>query len=256
MKGDSAASSGSLAGRTALITGATGRLGRAIALSLAARGATIILHYHRSREKAEALAQELHNGPAEARLLEADFRAPGSGEALLESALKLSGTFDILVNNASLFTGSTCATVTQEDFFDNLRVNAWAPFVIGRAFSRITEKGIIINILDSRIAGYDLHHAGYIVSKHALAELTRMMAMAFAPGITVNAVAPGLVPPEEGSIEAGATVPSPARIPLQCFARPGDVADAVCYLAASEAISGQTIFVDGGRHMREHRPGG
>jgi pteridine reductase len=230
-------------GRTALVTGASGRIGREIALSLADEGVNIIAHYCRSRKKNLALCREIEKKGAAAWPLQADFGEAGSAESLAARAFRRAGKFDILVNSASLFTKRTVRTLTAVDLLTNIRVNACAPLTLGRAFRRAAGKGAIVNLLDSRLAGGDPSHAGYIVSKQVLAALTRMMAMEFAPRITVNAVAPGLIMARSDSRRAG-------KLPLRRGGTPADVAAAVIFLLKSRCITGQTIWVDGGRHVR------
>jgi len=233
-----------LCGRTALITGASGRIGSEIALSLADEGVNIVAHYHRSSREALAVCREIEKKGAAAWSLQTDFEEAGSAESLVARAVRCAGTFNILVNCASLFTESTVRTLTAADLLSNMRVNAVAPLALGHAFRRMAGKGAIVNLLDSRIAGGDPSHAGYIVSKHALAALTRMMAIEFAPRITVNAVAPGLILARPGSCRT-------KKLPLMRGGVPADVAEAVIFLLKSRSITGQIIWVDGGRHVRE-----
>jgi len=240
---------GALRGKTALVTGATGRIGREIALSLAAEGVNVIAHYRRSRKAAVSLCREIDKKGTAAWPLQADFRDAGSGESLVGRAACLAGTIDFLINSASLFTESTVQGLTPADLFANLQVNAWAPLILGRAFRRVAGSGAIINLLDSRIIGGDRLHAGYIVSKHALMALTRMMAIEFAPRIAVNAVAPGLIlSASDGRRSIGRLT---KNIPLRRCGDPDDVARAVIFLLKSRFITGQVIWVDGGRHLRE-----
>ena len=96
------------------------------------------------------------------------------------------------MNNASIFRAKELGAVSLKTLLQNVTMNAWAPFVLTRAFARQAERGSVVNLLDTRINGLDLAHPSYILSKHLLAAMTRMTAVAFAPAITVNAVAPGL----------------------------------------------------------------
>jgi NAD(P)-dependent dehydrogenase (short-subunit alcohol dehydrogenase family) len=133
-------------------------------------------------------------------------------------------------------------------------VNAWAPFVLSRDFSRHVDRGKIINLLDTRITGYDRSHVAYVLSKRMLAVLTSMCALEFAPDFTVNAVAPGLILPPPGKDEnylAGLV----KTVPLKKHGGPGDIVDAVLYLLKSDFVTGQTIYVDGGRHLGEEKHG-
>ena len=146
----------------------------------------------------------------------------------------------MLVNNASIFPRDELDTLTLESLVDNVRVNAWAPFAASRVFARRIGHGHIINLLDSRIDDADWGHVGYILSKHVLAAMTRMMALAFAPDIAVNAVAPGLILPPPGASQAyvDALVET---VPLARHGEPEQVARAVAYLATSEFLTGEVI---------------
>lgn len=245
-----------LHGETALITGAARRLGRATALALAEAGADVVVHYRDSREEAEALRKELVAREVRAWTLSADFASPEEVVSLIDRAKDaVGGPLTLLVNNASVFPAGTYAEMTWEEFGGNARVNAWAPFVLSRALAGQTDHGAIVNLLDARIAADDPGHAAYHVSKRMLEILTEAMAREFAPGIRVNAVAPGLIlpPPGRGVEYLEAMKPS---VPLQRHGDPKDVAEAVLFLLRSEFITGQILFVDGGRHLLGVRHGG
>lgn len=244
----------SLQGKTAVVTGAAKRLGRATALALAAEGANLVLHYHTSADEAEAVRAQAQALGVTAWLVQADLGAPDAAEELVSKALAAAGTVDLLVNNASIFPTSMLDTVNLDQVVENLTVNAWSPFAICRAFARQVGQGKIVNMLDARLAGYDWLHVAYILSKHTLATLTRMMAVQYAPRITVNAVAPGLVLPPPGKDESylqGLV----GSIPLRQHGSAQDIADAVLFLLKSAFITGEVIYVDGGRHLLEHQRG-
>lgn len=239
-----------LAGRTALVTGGALRLGREICLTLADRGADIVVHYRRSREGAERLVQECLGKGTKAWAIAADFDRTEDTDRLIGRALDAAGRVDILVNSASIFPVGGLAEMTYADFEACLRVNAWTPFRLGRDLARRAGRGAIVNILDTRIDGSDRAHAAYILSKQALYGLTRMMAAELAPAFTVNAVAPGLILPPPGKDESYLRALAPT-VPLGRHGGPGDVAQAVAYLVEAEYVTGQVIFVDGGRHVQE-----
>jgi len=148
--------------------------------------------------------------------------------------------------------------LTLEALAANVQINALAPLQIARAFARQRglnrttgpfEKGCIVNLLDCRIVDYDANHAAYHLSKRMLFTLTRMMALEFAPEIRVNAVAPGLILPPRGKDDAYLRALAPTN-PLNAVGRPEQVTEAVLYLLGADYVTGQVIFVDGGRHMR------
>jgi pteridine reductase len=238
-----------LQGTTALVTGATSPLGRAIALGLAQEGADIVVHFCTSAQKARVLCGEIEKSGCSAYPVRADFSRESEYSRLIRQAKKRFGRLDILVNNASLYTRSTLNNLAYPDFITALRVNAWAPFVLCREFKMAAGRGAIVNLLDSRIVGYDREHAGYSLSKHALDIFTRMMAIEFAPGIRVNAVAPGLILTRAGEKERYNRLSR--TLPLQRYGEPEDVAQAVLFLVKSPFITGQIVYVDGGRMARE-----
>ncbi|BDG05085.1 short chain dehydrogenase [Anaeromyxobacter oryzae] len=238
------------AGTTALVTGGAKRIGRSVSLALASAGANVVIHHHRSEAAAQALAAELGRLGVQTAVLQADLEQPSEAELLVARARDLVGPIDILVNNASVFERDTLETAAFDRFVRSVKINAWSPFILTRAFARLFGQGRVVNLLDTRIAGLDLAHAGYILSKQLLLALTRMAAVAFAPGLTVNAVAPGLILPPPGEDEAYLERLA-HDLPLKRHGAPEDVALAVLFLLQSRFITGQVIFVDGGRHLLE-----
>ena len=236
-------SEGALTGKTALVTGAAKRLGRAIALGLAAEGADVVIHYHTSADEAEQVRGEISALGVNAWTIQADLSSEDETTALVVRAVELAGRLRILVNNASIFEPGTLADTTFDEMADSLVVNAWAPLKLTWRFAaQEMESGHVVNLLDTRLRGGDPEHMAYILSKSALATATRATALEFAPRIAVNAVAPGLVLPEVGEDASG--------LPLQRVGSPADVAEAVVYLTKTRFVTGQIIFVDGGRHLR------
>ena len=240
----------SLQGKTALVTGAARRLGRAITQALAAEGASVVLHYRDSEAEAEALRQELAAAGTQAWTIQADLTDAAELEALVPRAMELAGGVDLLVNNASAFPPGTLEDLTLDSLTQNLAINAWAPFVLSRALHGSAARGSIVNLVDSHAVGYDWGHVGYLLSKQALASLTRMMALAFAPAFTVNAVAPGLILPPEGQDESyfAALI---RNVPLRKHGDAEDIAAGVVFLLRSDFITGATLFVDGGWHLKQ-----
>jgi NAD(P)-dependent dehydrogenase (short-subunit alcohol dehydrogenase family) len=235
-------------GKTALITGAAKRLGRQTALTLADRGVNIVVHFNQSAAEAVPLMAEIQRKGVNAWTIQADFSRPDEYQTLIERAREIAGGLDILINNASIFPADTVATLSWSGLSVNMEVNAWVPFVLSRAFAQQIGRGRIVNLHDFK--AYDWTHVGYILSKHVLTDMTRMMALEFAPHITVNAVAPGLILPPPGKDETyleGLV----HTVPLQRHGGAQDIADAVAFLAQSDFITGNVIYVDGGRHLYE-----
>ncbi len=249
-----------LKGRTALVTGAGRRLGRSIALALAGAGVNLVLHCNSSVQEAESVKDEalsLGRGAGiRVCVLRADFSLSGGAQGLIDSALELNGNLNMLVNSASIFPRGTLADITFDDLKSNLKVNTWAPLILSRSFAAAVKEGSIVNLLDTRIAGFDRAHVAYHMSKHLLALLTSLCAVELAPAVTVNGVAPGLVLPpvdmdDEKTIDTDFMERMAAGLPLKRFGSPEDVVEAVLFLLSSSFITGQIIYVDGGRHVRE-----
>ena len=239
-----------LAGKTALVTGAAKRLGRAISLGLARAGADLVVHCRASAPEAEALAKEIRGLGRRAWVAEAELSDPAQAESLFARARRAaSGRVDILVNSAAIFPKGRLTELSAEDLAANVGINALAPLILSRALARQKHEGCIVNLLDSRIADYDAEHAAYHLSKRMLFTLTRMMALEFAPQVRVNAVAPGLILPPAGE-DDGYLERLKGSNPLQSHGSPQDVAEAVLFLARSAFVTGQVLYVDGGRHMR------
>lgn len=240
-------------GKKALITGGARRLGRDTALALGRAGTHLAIHYNTSREPAEALCQELEALGVRAVPVEGDLQEMEGVEGVFLGAWDALGGLDLLVNNASIFPPGRMDEMTFQDLLPNLRVNAWAPFILTRALWRkVRDSGnraSVVNLLDTRLVGKDLAHAPYHLSKAVLAELTTMMALEFAPEVQVNGVAPGAVlAPEE--LDEAYLESLTQELPLKRRGYPRDISDATLYLLAASFVTGQVIFVDGGRHIR------
>ena len=237
-----------LQGKNALITGGARRIGSVIARTLAGAGANVAIQYRSSADEAWALCEELERCGVVCRPFHADFEAPEGYQGLIDDVVEAAGKLDILVNNASIFPESTMSDMAWEDLLLSIRVNAWAPFSLSRAFYNRAAGGTIINILDTRITSLETKHVAYLLSKQMLYSLTKMMALEFAPRVRVNGVAPGLILPPEGKDRAYLEQLS-LRTPMKRPGNPGDIAEAVLFLAAGEYITGQVLHVDGGWNL-------
>ena len=240
---------GTLSGRTALVTGAGRRLGRATALALAEAGADVVVHYRASAGEAESLAGEIEQLGRKAWVLQADLASAAETRQLFVRACQAAGPVDLLINSASIFPESRLTSFTAEELHQSVEVNAMAPLELGRELAARVGRGDIVNFLDARIGDYDREHVAYHLSKRMLADLTRLMALEFAPGVRVNAVAPGLILPPEGQGEAYLKRLA-STSPLQRHGSVEDVTSAVLFLVRSSFVTGQTVYVDGGRNLR------
>ena len=225
-------------------------MGRAIAERLADEGVNVIVHYRRSREEAEEAAAAISRSGVRAWTVAADLEKPEEAESLVDRAWQCSGGFSILINSASIFEKGTLADTSYESFIRHMTTNAWAPLAIARAFARRAGSGQVVNLLDARVGGYNFTHAAYFLSKRTLEYMTRHLALELAPAFRVNAVAPGLIlaPAGEGPDYLDKLKDT---VPLGAHGEPADIADAVLYLLKGGFVTGQTLFVDGGRHLRD-----
>jgi len=238
----------SLGPRTALVTGAGRRIGRAFSLGLADAGVHVVVHYLHSAAQGQALCTELEARGVKAWPLTADLADASAISTLLARARDMAGPVDVLINNASIFEADTIEGLSYEAMDRHLRVNAWAPLILSREFARQTQRGHIINLLDAKLGSGDAGHVSYLLSKHLLAAMTRMVALEFAPRIAVNAVAPGLILPPPGQ-DMDYLERLSRSIPLQRVGSPEDVVQAALFLLRSEFVTGQVIHVDGGAHL-------
>ena len=225
-----------LTGKRVLVTGGAVRIGKAIVQALQGAGAEVVVHYRRSKAEAEVLSP---------------FAVQADLQCLEECAglVKQAGPLDILVNNASIFTKDTLPEGTPERVRREFGINLFAPMELTRAFAAQAGRGgAVVNLLDRRIRSNDISCAPYLLAKKALADLTRLAALEYAPGIRVNAVAPGPVLPPPGSSAESARELA-GNLPLAKLPTSGNIAEAALFLLRADSITGQIVYVDGGQHL-------
>ncbi len=237
-----------LTGKTALVTGAAKRTGRQIALSLANEGMDVVIHYRSSGREARELKGVLERVGVNAWTVQEDFESETNYSEFIGEIKGEVGTLDCLINNASIFPPGNLEEVEFDDLLTNLKVNSWAPLSLTRSFVDNFLEGKVVNLLDARVAGYDWDHAGYYFSKVLLTRMTKMTALKYAPDFTVNGVAPGLITPPPG-MGKEYLEDRVDRVPLGRYGEKSDVADAVTFLLKSTFITGEVLFVDGGRKL-------
>jgi pteridine reductase len=240
-----------LDGRVALVTGAGTRVGRAIALALGKAGMRVGVHYSGSQKGARQTADEIIAAGTEAVTLPGDLTDPATGPRLIEHTAKVLGGLDVLVNSAAVMLRTPIGEVLVEDWDAMFALNLRAPFFLSQAAARVMGErgGAIVNIAD--LAAFETWR-GYIphsITKAGIVQMTRGLAHALAPRIRVNAIAPGPVLLPDGWTQAQADKLI-ATTPLGKLGSPDDVAQAVLYLLSADYVTGETIIVDGGRHVR------
>jgi NAD(P)-dependent dehydrogenase (short-subunit alcohol dehydrogenase family) len=241
---------------TALVTGGAKRLGRHLVRALARRGFAVAVHYNGSRGAAEEAVAEIRADGVEALALGADLADPGATEGLIAAAEAALGPLTCLVNNASLFQHDRALDLEATSFDRHQAVNLRAPLLLARAFAcRLPPDatGLIVNLLDQRIAAPPAGWLSYTLSKIGLAAATELLALELAPRVRVNGIAPGLTLPSGGQSEAD-FAREVGRTPLGKGSSPQAVVQALDYLLDAEVVTGQILYVDGGRRLQGRVP--
>jgi NAD(P)-dependent dehydrogenase (short-subunit alcohol dehydrogenase family) len=237
--------------KTALITGAAKRLGRAIALDLARHGWNVAIHYNTSEKEARATEADARTSGVKVALLKADLSKESETAGLVARAAKELGPLGALINSASIFQNDDWYSADRESWDLHLETNLRAPFVLSQDFARQVPRdghGAIVNLIDQRVLKPTPQFISYSVSKAALYWLNTTLAQALAPRVRVNAVGPGPTMKNERQSAADFNRQREATI-LGRGAEPQDIADAVRYLLEAPSVTGQMIAVDGGQHL-------
>jgi NAD(P)-dependent dehydrogenase (short-subunit alcohol dehydrogenase family) len=218
-------------------------------MTVARAGGDVVIHYGRSQAEAQSLKDEIQGLGRNAYLLQADLNVPAQVENLVPRAFEYGPLF-ALVNNAAIFESLTWQNTTLEEWDHHLMVNLTAPFLLSQAFARLLPpdmKGRIVNLLDWRALRPAADHLPYTISKSALAALTRSLAVALAPRISVNGLALGtILPPSSGDTPVNIL----KNVPAGRWADLAEVGQALGFLLEGpEYITGEIIHIDGGRHL-------
>lgn len=236
-----------------LVTGAARRIGRAIALDLAAHGFDIALHCHAASAESAATLAELRALGARAEAFAADLADEAATRALLPAVAQAFGRVDALVNNASRFAYDDAASFGHAEMQAHWRINTAAPILLAHALhAHLTAReaqGCVVNLLDQKLANPNPDYLSYTLSKAALQSATVMLAQALAPRLRVCGVAPG-VTLLSGDMSEADFAAAHRLTPLQRSSTPADIAQAVRYLIEAPAVTGTTLLVDGGQHLQ------
>lgn len=239
-----------LSGRVALVTGAARRVGQAIALALAQRGAHVVVSYRTSRREADETVAKLHEFGVRAEAIRADVSRARDAQALVTHIGRQFGRLDVLINNASIFQRTPIERLTERDWDAHLDTNLKGPFLCALFASRLMKKrgqGKIINLADWAGERPYRDYLPYCVSKAGVIALTKALAKELAPTIHVLAIAPGpTLPPQDMTKAERQRVIK--QVPLKRWGSPQDIASAVLFaIEGTDFMTGTTIFVDGGR---------
>lgn len=239
-------------GKTALVTGGAVRVGRAMTLALARSGANVVVHYNSSAGPAEETAAAARALGVEALIVQADLGDPEAVAGLVRAVEATFGGVDILVNSASPFIRKGLHETTLADWHFVLGALLDGPFLLAQAFApgmAARGSGLIVNILDQAAFAPSPAYLAHGVGKHGLLGLTRNLAVALAPSVRVNAIAPGpVLPPPGYTPEQNDRIA--AKTLLQRWGSPDDVVKALLYLIDADYVTGDVLFVDGGERWK------
>jgi NAD(P)-dependent dehydrogenase (short-subunit alcohol dehydrogenase family) len=237
--------------RTALVTGAGRRIGRAIAVRLANEGYGLAIHCHNSVREAGELVDHLVAAGKPAALVSADLADVAGLDRLIDTAASLLGPVTLLVNNAALFEADEAERLDPVLWERHFAINLRAPCFLSGAFARALPRertGSIVNIIDQKVLKLTPQFFSYTLAKSALWTATQTLAQALAPRIRVNAIGPG--PTLANARQSAADFDKQAQaVTLGRAVEPQAIAEAVAYLAAAGNVTGQLIAVDGGQHL-------
>lgn len=241
--------------KTAIITGASQRIGRAIALDLSKKGWCLCLHYNDSAEEAEELAKEITRSGGRAIALHADLSRASQAEDLVPRAIEEYGEISCLINNASIFEPDDINNATADSWDKHMNTNNRAPFILSQSFAaqfrtsnNSDNSGNIINIIDKRAHHMQPNLISYTLSKAGLWEQTRLLSMRLAPHIRVNAISPGLCLRNKNQSQES-FMEDVQKTPLKRTATKKEICTAIDYIMNSPSMTGQMITLDGGTHL-------
>jgi pteridine reductase len=240
-----------LDGRVVLVTGAGRRVGQAIATALGGRGMRVAVHYNGSSQGANETVATITRDGGSAKAFQCDLAQPTGHGQLIDRIGGEFGGLDVLVNSAAVMVRTPFGEVTAEQWDSIMAINLRAPFLVAQAAAPKLRAahGAIVNIAD--LAAFETWPA-YLphgISKSGVVQLTRSLARVLAPEVRVNGIAPGTVLlPDDWSTQADERLRQ--TTPLGRTGNPSDVSAAVIFLLESDYITGETIIVDGGRHIR------
>jgi NAD(P)-dependent dehydrogenase (short-subunit alcohol dehydrogenase family) len=235
----------------ALVTGAGMRIGRALAMALAADGFFVFVHHHRSVDEARQTVADIRAAGGRAKAVRADLSSAKQAEGLVGKCRADGVVLTCLVNNASLFRLDRAPTATAELFNDHMAVNLRAPLLLSQALARQLpdgETGLIVNVLDQKLFNLNPDFLTYTLSKIGLQGLATLLAQSFAPRLRVAGIAPGLTL-RSGKQTDARFAEQHARNPLEVGVTTDDLVRALRFIVATPSYTGDVLLIDSGEHL-------
>jgi len=231
---------------TAIVTGAAIRIGKALALHLAAKGFNIALHHHNSEPS--AVIEEIRSKGVSCRGYRSDLSNLDQAEQLIEKVFSDFDDIELLINSAANFIQENLEETRIENLVNTLNLNLMSPMLLMRDFKRRVNKGMIINILDERVRKHISTFGSYSISKVGLKHLTELAAVEWGQTVRVNGIAPGLILPPRG---AGSDYLEKAakKVPTRSHGKIKNLLQALDYLIENQFVNGDTLFVDGAESL-------
>lgn len=231
------------------VTGSAKRIGRTIVEYFAERDYRVVIHYNESQQAVDQLLGQLTQAGLQVKAVQGRLDDPNGIEALFDAAYACFGAIDVLVNSAAVFKYDNVKTVDYDNWQNHQNTNLWAPFRLSQLLAESNvNHGNIINIIDQRVQNLTPHFMSYTVSKCGLWAVTQTLAMALAPKIRVNAIAPGPVIANEIQSEADFKRQY-QQTPLGRPVEPVEIARMIETIVNSPSMTGQLITLDSGQHL-------
>lgn len=224
-------------------------MGKEIALSFAEKNYHIALHYHHSHDEAKATAQQIKRLGVECELFPCDLANTDTLCSFIEDVFKVFPQCNTLVNNASIFQQGTFEATDSQLLHNHFAINFYAPFFLTQSFAKYCpQDGNVVNMIDSYITKYNSPYFGYLLSKKALADFTKMAAHCLS-NIRVNAVCPGIIKGYSNDLSDHFIAQKEQLLPIKKIPQPRDITDAIHILINSPKMTGQLIYIDSGEHL-------
>ena len=236
---------------TALVTGASQRIGRVICENIAKKGWNVVIHYNKSKKKAHELKKKIISYNVNACCIKADLSKETELKKIFINTKKEMGNINCLINNASTFELDSIENIKKKNWDYHLNTNVWAPVFLIQQFVKNLPKNIngnIINILDQRVTNLTPFFTTYTLTKSVLWTLTQTLALSLAPKIKVNAIGPGPTFPSKRQTNKQFKNQY-TKVPLKKAVNPKEIAEAILFVLKSSSLTGQLINIDSGQHL-------